>query len=270
MILDSLFIYPVKSGQAVRLSQSAVEEEGLINDRRLMIIDANGKFITQRSHGKMTGISAHIDDHGISLGFGGETHNVSWSSARKDCEIWNDKVELAIAKKEVNQALSNFLGQSVELARMDDRSKRRTSGQWADAATSLSDGYPVLVTNTASLKDLEAKAGIPLSMTQFRPNVVIKSDRPWAEDGWREIQVGEVVIELVKPCTRCQITTLNPGNGYPEFPETMAAMIKHRRSADPRVKGVLFGWNGIVKKIGTMKTGDPVRILRDQAPWPTQ
>jgi len=251
------------------MSMSTAENRGLTSDRRAMIVDKDGVFLTQRSHKVLARISARVAGSGIVLKFADKTINVDWGDQRKTCTVWNDRVDLVVAGHGVNAALSEFMGQNVALVSMDNRSIRKTSGTWANSNNSLSDGYPLLIANTASINALSKLAGIPLKMAQFRPNIVVDGSEPWTEDSWRTLKIGELEIELVKPCTRCQITTLNTKNGNIEFPETMEALIKHRRSADPRVKGVLFGWNAIIKKAGNIRVGDPVKVLSTQNSWPT-
>lgn len=270
MFVKDLHIYPVKSCQSLALDKAEVAERGLRGDRLAMLVNQDGTFISLRTHPNMTGIFAKWNNGDLRLEFDRYSFVVTWSENHKKCKIWNDDVELLVAAMDVNEALSGFLGEPVQLVKMDGRSMRRTSGTWADSANSLSDGYPLLVTNTASLLDLSEKAGTNLSMAQFRPNIAIQSDQPWAEDSWEYMRIGEVEIKLVKPCTRCQVTTLNPNTGAHEFPQTMEAMIKHRRSGNLKAKGVLFGWNAVVMKSGTISKDDPVEILSQRACWPIQ
>lgn len=270
VFVKSLHIYPVKSCQGITLGKTEVRERGLLGDRLAMLVSEDGKFVSLRTHPKLTGVFAEWRNEDLWLDFGGYSFPVGWSEYRRNCRIWNDEVDLGVAVVEVNEALSDFLGEQVQLVLMDERSRRQTSGTWADSANSLSDGYPILVTNTASLLDLSAKADTTLFMEQFRPNIVIKSDKPWIEDTWQHIRIGEVEIKLVKPCTRCLVTTLNSQTGARDFPETMEAMIKYRRSGDPRVKGVIFGWNGIVLKAGSMSKNDPVEVINKRTCWPIQ
>lgn len=266
--VKSLHIYPVKSCRVQDVESLFLEPMGPIGDRRAMIVDENGRFLTQRSHGRLAQIGALFSDPALELKIGHSKTRVKWSADRQKCQIWNDHVDLVVAEQTTNTALSIFLEKEVKLVRMDGLSQRHTSGTWAESDVSLSDGYPILVTNSASLQALSVVAGINLSMQQFRPNIVIDHQEAWAEDGWQTIKVGDAEIELVKPCTRCQITTLDPETGQVAFPEIMRAMIAHRSSADRRIKGVLFGWNGIIRKGGRVINGDTVEVIGRRQPWP--
>ena len=235
-----------------------------------MIVDGKGNFLTQRTHGRLALIETRIHGDNLLLQLDGEPVVPQWSEERKNCVVWNDKVDLEVCDSETSLALSDFLGEAVSLVRMDDESERRTSGTWAESDNSLSDGYPILITTTASLNALSATAGISLRQAQFRPNIVIQTEESWAEDHWKLIRIGGVELELVKPCTRCQVTTLDPINGERAYPETMEAMIKTRRSGDKRIKGVLFGWNAVVRSFGNLSVGDEVKVLETNSAWPVQ
>jgi len=154
----------------------------------------------------------------------------------------------------------------VRLVYMDAVAHRPTNPEWAEGhETSFSDGYPVLVTNTASLAAINEhikQAGYsPVGMDRFRPNVVIDADTPWAEDEWNSLQIGEVTLDLVKPCTRCIVTTLDPLTGE-RRPEPVLKVLKAlRMSPDPRNKGVLFGVNAVVRQGGAIAVGARVQAL---------
>ncbi len=266
--VKSLHIYPVKSCRGQDVDQLDLEPMGPVGDRRAMIVNGQGQFLTQRTHGRLAQIRAHQFNDDLILSFDDNDIEVQWSSQRIDGTVWNDRIDLRRAQKYVSDRLSDFLDEDVSLVSMDDLSKRRTSGTWADSDVSLADGYPILVTNTASLLALSNLSGIDISMRQFRPNIVVDGTSPWAEDQWGILKIGEVEIELVKPCTRCQVTTLDPLTGEQAFPETMATMIKHRKSAEKRISGVLFGQNAIIRKTGKIVLGDPVDVISKREAWP--
>ena len=98
-------------------------------------------------------------------------------------------------------------------------------------------------------------------MARFRPNVVINTDEPFSEDNWKHLKIGETELELVKPCTRCIVTTLDPRTGDVNPEPVMEALRKFRMSEDPRNKGVLFGVNAVVRKGGTLSVNMPVQVI---------
>ena len=156
---------------------------------------------------------------------------------------------------------------------MDQAIRRReTEGRDAPFDVSFADGYPILIATTASLEALndyvKEQGEMALTMSRFRPNIVIDGAQPWAEDSWKQIKIGDVVIDCVKPCTRCIMTTLDPISGHSLGDMSLKALTHLRRSSDKRIKGVLFGTNAIPLGTGCIKQGDEVEILETQTPWP--
>ncbi len=264
MIVSELYIHPVKSCRGIAVSSANVEARGLQYDRRAMIVRPDGTFLTQREYGKMAQICPAIENDGsLSLEIGGRSYPVCFTDQRLDVRIWKSELSAIVAKDDINTVLSDFLGAPARLVYMDDHSVRRVNPDWGNSPVSFADGYPILIANSASLSALSDVAGIPLEMQQFRPNIVIHSDQPWAEDGWASVKIGDIIFDLVKPCTRCVMTTLDPISGMASRQPTMDALIKTRRSKDPRVKGVLFGWNAIARTTGLIRAGMSSQIHSD-------
>ena len=128
-----------------------------------------------------------------------------------------------------------------------------------DAAnTRFPDLYPVLVTNTASLKASFPDGRFP--MARFRPNLVIETDEPFAEDHWLKLRIGEVELELVKPCARCKVTTIDQDTGQVGGPEPLQTLSRTRSWNNKAI----FGWNALVRKSGRVRFGDPVEVLQSR------
>jgi hypothetical protein len=185
-------------------------------------------------------------------------------------------VEAAVCDRRVDEALSDWLGQPASLVFMDEASHRSADPAWAGdgVQTSFADGFPILVTTTASLRAvneaLNARCVPPVGMERFRPNVVVETDVPFDEDGWARIAAGDVELDLVKPCSRCIVTTIDQETGETRVDEEpLATLLRVRRSADRAVAGALFGWNAVPRVPGTIGTGQAVAIMeRRPRPWP--
>ncbi|MGB0907479.1 MAG: MOSC domain-containing protein [Maricaulaceae bacterium] len=268
MQISQLKIYPVKSCQGLSINTAEVRPRGLAGDRRAMVVDSSGTFLSLRSHPKMALIHTRLSGGELTLDMGGKTIPVTLTPRRETVTVWRDQVDARLADDTVNAALSDFLGEELRLAVMDDQSQRPIEADWASGQVSLADAYPILITNTASLAALSGTAGRDLSMDQFRPNIVLDTDQPWGEDGWRSLCIGEIIFDFIKPCTRCVVTTLDTKTGQVAHPETMEAMVKTRRSGDPRVKGVLFGWNAVPRSGGMLNVGDKAEVLEAGEAWP--
>lgn len=267
MHISALHIYPVKSCRGLTLETSEYDSIGLLGDRRAMLVKPDGTFITQRTHAKMAQIQIEQEREGFSLYFNGNSYPARTNLEQVEVTVWKDTVKAIGADGNINDAVSKFLDEAVELVFLYDGTNRQMSGTWASGLTSFADSYPILIANTASLKALEGTAGVPLQMAQFRPNIIVETDTAWIEDSWKTIEIDDQVFDIVKPCTRCIMTTLDPKTGNSRGNETMQAMIKTRRSAIPNLKGVLFGVNAVPRGTGHIKLGQTIKVLESRTPW---
>ena len=215
-----------------------------------MIVTPDGGFITQRSHPKLAQIQVEASDT-LVLSIDGVTHAAAFGSARLQAQVWRDEVSAQVAKAGVNEALSTFLGEPVQLVRMDDDSHRPTDPNFGSPSqVSFADGFPYLITTTGSLKALQETVGAPIPMDRFRPNIVIETETPWLEDDWTALDFGGQIFDLVKPCTRCVVTTLDQETGEQVGQSTMEALIKTRARSGDWGRGVVFGMNAIARSSG--------------------
>jgi uncharacterized protein YcbX len=169
--------------------------------------------------------------------------------------IWDDEVAAYDMGAIAAQWFTDFLGQPLRLVRFDPDHRRLSSLKWTggvEAPNQFSDGFPVLVTSTASLADLNARlaaAGhVAVDMSRFRPNLVLDGVEVHDEDRLDVLRIttGEGVVELkpVKPCARCPIPNIDPltAESSPVVGDTLQA---YRQ--DARLNGaVTFGMNAIV------------------------
>lgn len=265
----SLHIYPVKAMRAVDVDRAQIEARGLEKDRRWVVVDASGKFLTQRSHPALATINARPTEDGLILwkdGAGEIAAPFPRRGARKTVTVWASQVDSALADAGVGKWLSNVIGETVELAYFDGESDRVKISVWTedDVPVGFADAFPVLVANTASLaalnRDIEAHGGAAVPMRRFRPNIVVDCDEPWAEDRWPRLKIGEAVLDLVKPSDRCIVTTTDQTTGERMGKEPLAALARLRRSTDPRINGVLFATNAVPRKFGEVRIGDLVEV----------
>lgn len=265
--VQSLHIYPIKSTQGVDQTHAEIRPRGLTGDRRYMLIDDKGMFITQRQIPELAKLKVEISRAGLALHWPNSPSlsvQITDFTARKQVTVWRSELEAAIAKSAINETISKWLGTSVSLVHMDKDSARISNPEWTDepAPVSFADGYPILVTNTASLRALNALimsgGGEEVSMTRFRPNIVIDSDEPWGEDDWGSLQIGGVILDLVKPCARCIMSTLDQKTGEKQGREPLRSLKSLRTSNDPRNPGVLFGMNAVPRVCGSIAVSDKV------------
>ncbi|APO74110.1 MOSC domain-containing protein [Rhizobium etli 8C-3] len=271
MRVSDLFIYPLKSARAIAIPFSAVDAFGLSGDRRAMVTDPDGHFITQRELPALARIEVRPEPETFRLVMTGKPDiAVPQPERRMDVVVWKSLVNAAVADDESNARLSQWLGREVRLVFFDSQAQRIANPEWAGGETPMTfaDGYQILVTTTGSLKALNANLASleqgSVGMERFRPNIVIDTDEAWLEDRWAAIEIGAIRFDLVKPCSRCIMTTQDQVTGSRDVPNPMVAMSRIRMSADRRVPGPIFGWNAVPRGSGRIAIGDAVTIIEER------
>jgi uncharacterized protein YcbX len=270
MHVSDLLIYPLKSARGIALPFSSVDASGLPGDRRAMVTDPDGHFVTQREMPTLARIEVRPEPGAFRLMMAGKPDiavRLPQPDRRLDVVVWKSLVNAAVADDESNARLSEWLGREVKLVFFDDQAHRIANREWAGGETpvTFTDGYQILVTTTGSLKALNANLAAngegSVGIERFRPNVVIDTDEAWLEDRWAAIDIGGIRFDLVKPCARCIMTTQDQMTGSRDVPNPMPAMGRIRMSADRRVPGPIFGWNAVPRSTGRIVIGDAVTIL---------
>lgn len=268
--VESIHVHPVKAFRGVSPREAVVEPWGLAGDRRWALIDHGGKVVTQREQPRLALAAAEpLTGGGLRLSAPGRpplTVEVPEPAATVPVNVFGTKVEGVPAGPAAHAWCSAYLGSEVRLVHMDDPATRRpVDPEYAlpGETVSFADGYPLLVTTVASLDALNsliaqgpnAHEG-PLPMNRFRPNVVVAGTEPWAEDHWTRIAVGEVVFRAPKPSGRCVVTTTDQATAV-RGREPLRTLARHRRIGGR----LLFGQNLVPLSPGTVRVGDPVRVL---------
>jgi uncharacterized protein YcbX len=264
--LSALYRYPLKSGKGETLAQISLDKLGLDGDRRWMLVDeASGRFLTQRAVAQMSQLSALWNAQG-GLTLAAPDHapiNVALpgSAAQlRGVTIWRDTLRVPDAGDEAAAWVSEFIGKPTRLVQVPlDRARTTQAGYGKDDdQVAFADGFPLLLIGQASLEELSQRVGRPLEMLRFRPNLVIEGSEAYAEDGWKRIRIGEVEFRVVKPCSRCILTTIDPQTGErSDDREPLATLQQYRSQAD----GAMFGQNLVNDSNGRLEVGMPVEIL---------
>lgn len=276
MKIESLHIYPVKSMRGIPVPRTILTTSGLLGDRRFMIVDPSGHFITQRECQTLAQIQP-LPQAGYLLLRKGDEELIAVppTEPRMDVVVWRSVVNAAVAAESVNAKLSEWLGRAVKLVFADAAALREANAQWAGEGVPMgfADGYPVLVTTTGSLNAVNQylqSAGQPtVTMDRFRPNIVIDCDEPFAEDGWASLEIGGVRVDIVKPCERCVMTTQDQLTGERGIADPMPAVSHLHFSTDKRAPGPIFGWNAVPRGQTEIRVGDVVQLLETRPEgWP--
>jgi hypothetical protein len=266
--LSALHIYPVKGLKGIDLAEAECTDRGLRHDRRWMVVDADGVFLSQRSHPRMATVWTELGDGMLSLAApdvgsvevpleaGGS------SASRVAVRVWDSVVEAVPVSSFADAWLADYLGLPCRLVYMPDATRRESNAKYAEKKlVGFADGFAYLLTNDASLADLNArlagKGHAALPMNRFRPNLVVSGTSAFAEDGWQELRIGDAVLRAAKPCGRCEVTTTDQATGEVRGPEPLATLATFRGSDE---FGVMFGINLVTLKTGKLRVGDAVTL----------
>jgi uncharacterized protein YcbX len=264
--LSALYRYPLKSGKGEILQQVGLDKLGLDGDRRWMLVDeASGRFLTQRAVAQMSQLSALCNaEGGLTLSAPGHSPidvDLPDSDAQlRGVTIWRDSLRVPDAGDAAAAWVSRFIGKPTRLVQVPlDRARTTASGYGQDDdQVAFADGFPLLLIGQASLADLSQRVGRPLEMLRFRPNLVIEGSEAFAEDGWKRLRIGDVEFRVVKPCSRCIMTTIDPQTGERSADrEPFATLQKYRAQAE----GAMFGQNLVNDGNGQLEVGMPVTVL---------
>jgi len=259
--LSAIHLYPVKGIRGVTVATAQVEPGGLRHDRRWMIVDEQGHFLSQRSHPRLALLAGSFDGNKLDLTAPGQDPlNLELPDGRRRIEVtvWRDRVDAAAVPGKGDVWISQYLGQKCRMAYMDDSCMRpiSSSNGLPGEIVSFADGFPCLLISTASLDDLNSRLDTPLPMDRFRPNLVVDGCDAFAEDGWQKLAIGETVFRFAGLCARCSVTTVDQKSGIRASKEPLRTLATFRQGEG----GVVFGVNLVPEKTGVIATGDKVTV----------
>jgi len=261
----SLHHYPIKSCRGIDVASSHVEARGLAGDRRFMVVDAAGTFRSQRNDPSLAHVTVQVDSSRLTLTrAGADPLEVDLAQAARGTRIttsvWRHEGPAVDQGDQPAAWLTSLLGSPSRLVHMPDDVRRPVNPERAvspDDVVGFADGYPVLLTSTASLAALQDKMDEHVPMDRFRANVVVEGAVAWAEDAWQEVLIGEVRFAVVADCTRCAITTTDQLTGE-RTREPLRTLGRVRKTNN----GVTFGRYLVPIDTGKLRVGDEVNVLR--------
>ncbi len=261
--VSSLFVYPIKSCAGLPVVEMPFDARGPSWDRRWMVVDEDGKFVTQRTHPHMARIHPRLSDDGLritSRGF--DPLDVRPKGKRREVSVWNYRGRALDVGDEAANWFSSVLRSPVRLVTFDETTHRKTSLRHTQIPSEIAfaDGYPALLVSIESLTDLNRRLEQSLPMNRFRPNIVVRDCHPFEEDTWSELHAPELVLSVVKPCERCAITTVDQRTGL-KGKEPLRTLSQFRRADN----GVIFGQNCVHHGAGVLRVGDDLRVVSRSA-----
>jgi len=260
-ILGGVYVYPIKSFGGISLQSADLGATGLLHDRRWMLVDEGGGFLSQRRHPRMPLISPRITPDRLVVSAPGmpdlDVPLEGEPGERIDVEVWGDAQRGAPVGGYADRWFGRFLGSPCRLVRKPDDDVRPVDSAYARSGdeTSFADASPLLLISEASLQDLNARLESPVPMNRFRPNLVVRGCGPYSEDGWGELRIGTATFRVAEACPRCAVTTVDQESGE-RGKEPLRTLTTYRRLEG----GVLFGRNLIHTSPGAVGVGDPVRV----------
>lgn len=264
-MISQLYIYPIKSLGAVSLSEAVVEQEGLRGDRRFMLVDDQGKFITQRTRPELTRFSLEKSASGFLVK--DSTTNLIKELVCEptlgdliSVEIWEDQLLAREVLEGWSDWFSNSLSQQVKLVRISADNPRVMASKYQTGLaknTSFADSLPLLLVGSGSYVSLQERLMQPVDPLRFRPNIIVSASDPFVEDTWAEVKLGEVSLIGAKPCARCTLVDVEPQTGESDK-RTLKALASFRTFNHK----VYFGQQFVPMTLGKIQVGMEVEVIQ--------
>ena len=261
--LSAIYVYPIKSLGGINLEASVIEEKGLRHDRRWLLIDEQGMFITQRKYPSLALLQVDIrGEEIIVFNKTAPENSISFAADQPNGQvipvtIWDDLTEGIEVDKNVSEWFSNYMEMPLRLVYMPEQAKRKVDPRYAKNAeiVSFADGYPCLLIGEQSLDYLNSKLEKPVLMDRFRPNLVFKGGEAHVEDSFEDFEIGQVTFSAVKPCARCVLITVDQQTAV-KGQEPLKTLSKYRLQNN----NVMFGQNLIHHGTGEIKVGMELKL----------
>ncbi len=264
LFIQNLYLYPIKSLGGIAVQEALVEERGFKYDRRWMLVDPSGEFLTQRQHPQLALLQVALGESELTVFSKVDpSREISFdlemnSGKEMQVKVWGDEVAALQVAPTVSAWFSDFLGMDVELVVMPESSHRKLNPRYAvqEESVSFADGMPYVIIGQASLDELNGRLADPVGMDRFRPNLVFSGGDAYAEDQFKQLQIGEVEFQVVKPCARCVMITVDQEKGT-KGKEPLATLATYRSQGAK----VYFGQNAVSLTQGIVRLGDPIHQL---------
>jgi uncharacterized protein YcbX len=264
LFVQNLYLYPIKSLGGISVQEAEVEERGFKYDRRWMLVDQSGEFLTQRQHPQLALLQVALGESELAVFSKVDpSRKISFdlemnSGKEMQVSVWGDMVTALQVAPEVSAWFSDFLGMNVDLVRMPESSHRKMDPRYAvqEESVSFADGMPYVMIGQASLDELNGRLADPVGMDRFRPNLVFSGGEAYAEDQFKQLQIGEVEFQVVKPCARCVMITVDQEKGT-KGKEPLATLATYRSQGSK----VYFGQNAVALAQGIVRVGAPIQQL---------
>lgn len=263
LVLTDIYIYPVKSLGGISINSADAGERGLKYDRRYLLVDESGSFLTQREYPHLALLKLFIKENGFNVEYkkSGERILIPFkvaSGERINVKIWNDVCGAIKLPEDINHWFTKAINKICYLVYMPDDGRRIVEKKYVadEHIVSFADAYPYLIIGQSSLDDLNSRLDTPVPMDRFRPNFVFSGGNPYEEDNWNDFEIDDILFSAVKPCARCVITTTDQHTGTRQK-EPLKTLSTYRTINNK----VMFGMNVVSKKSGRVSVGSKIKLV---------
>ena len=264
LTVSGLFRYPIKGCRGHAMDRLTLDRFGVEGDRRLMLVDERGRFVSQRELAALATIEPVLEGGRLTVSRAGDTPLdvvLDPAGPARDVTVWSATITAHDQGDDAAEWFSDILGTPLRLVHWGSTSHRRIDPLWAPGATvetTFNDGYPAIGVTEASLDDLNRRLAEPVPMARFRPTIVVRGAEAWSEDAWGTLQVGSLTFDAVKPCARCVVTTTDQRSGMRSPRQEPLRTLATFRTV-PGL-GAIFGQNLVHRGPGSLAVGDTVGL----------
>jgi len=266
--VQHLFLFPIKSLGPISVKQVEVEAAGFKGDRRFMLVDEQGKFITQRTRPNLTRFQIRMHDLGYEVydRISDESKILAALPELLDLinvELWDDALKVREVGEGWSRWFSELLGEPVRLVMQVGEAPRLISEKYQTQGSnqsSFADSLPILMASEASFMKVEKVFGYPFDPMRFRANIIVSGSEAFEEDTWAEVSIQSVRLSGAKPCARCQLVNVEPSTGAVDKAGVLKALTSFRQKDNK----VYFGEQMVPITLGKIELGDELVVLKQK------
>jgi uncharacterized protein YcbX len=246
--VQRLRIAPVKGLASVVRREIQLDEDGVAEDRRVLLLHADGSVVTMRRLPELVRIVPDLDlDAGtlsVTLPGGNRVSSALDTVTEPACSrLYGRDRPGRILPGDVADALSAFAGEPVRVLVAD-----RTGVGWDEGPVSL-----ISRASAAAVAPPDDGSGLG----RFRMLIEVDGTEAFEEDRWvgHRLRIGAAVVRVAEPLQRCVVIERDPHTGVKDWAglKSLAAT----RGSDRLTLGVF----GSVDAPGSVRVGDDVQVL---------
>ncbi len=256
MKIKDIVIYPIKGLSGISMTECMAYEKGLEHDRRFMLVGPSGKFISQRENSQLALFETKIQDNKLTVTYGQNEITIPLLKEQtelKNVTVWEHEFQAFLSNPRIDHWFSEQLGKDCHLVYMDEGNFRQKALMKSPTSTEVSfaDGYPYLILGTGSMDYLNEKMNLSYNIDRFRANIIIETKEEHVEDTMDYLSFGKTNFRMIKPCARCQVTTIDQKTGE-RSKEPLKTLATYRQKENK----IYFGMNAVCITEGKIRVGD--------------